>query len=249
MFVWALLKGLLFDSDKGFIDVLISGGGWFVSCIMIYYILLFFVQRYYLNHLRILFISCIAISFILYPLFRVEEHFNIYGNSYYKWFFFFIFMLQGSILGLNTRNHPLSNIKLLPEILKSMSCIICFYGLCAFKSTDIYNFIQLFSIIPLLYIVYFIYRCCNADKIKAIYQYTKVGWCMNFIGSLCLEVYLVQNYLFTDKLNFMFPLNIPIVFIAILLLAYVLRCMGRIWQQTFLPTDYQWKDVFKYINN
>lgn len=70
---------------------------------------------------------------------------------------------------------------------------------------------------------------------------------MAAIGGLCLEVYLVQCSLFTDKFNFMFPLNIPVIFLGILGMAYMLRCIGRIWSQTFKDANYNWKEVFKVV--
>ena len=248
VFAWALLHGLCWGSDKGFLEVLISGGGWFVSCIMIYYVALYFVRKYYLGHLRFLLIGCLAISFALYPLFRVGEHFNIYGDTYYKWIFFFVFMLQGAVLGLKIKTQPLTNVNAMSETLKIAGCIVCFYGLCAFKATENYNFLQILSLIPLLCTTNYIYRWCNIDKIKEMYLSTKLGWIMNFTGSLCLEIYLVQVFLFTDKLNCIFPLNIPIIFLAILMLAYILHCAGCIWQQTFSEKDYNWKEVFRFVN-
>ena len=70
---------------------------------------------------------------------------------------------------------------------------------------------------------------------------------MRAIGGLCLEVYLVQNSLFTDKLNSIFPFNILVVLAEILAVAYALRCLGRIWSQTFKEADYDWKEVFRLV--
>lgn len=70
---------------------------------------------------------------------------------------------------------------------------------------------------------------------------------MRAIGGLCLEVYLVQYSLFTDKLNSIFPFNILVIFAEILAVAYVLRCLGRIWSQTFKEEDYDWKEVLKVV--
>ena len=73
---------------------------------------------------------------------------------------------------------------------------------------------------------------------------SRPGLAMRVIGGLCLEIYIVQYSLFTDKLNFLFPLNLLIVFLEILIVAYVLRCLARIWLQTFKDADYDWKEVF-----
>ena len=59
-------------------------------------------------------------------------------------------------------------------------------------------------------------------------------------------IYLVQYALFTDKMNHLFPLNLLIMLVIIIAAAYVLlRCMARIFAQTFKAEDYNWREVFK----
>lgn len=48
-------------------------------------------------------------------------------------------------------------------------------------------------------------------------------------------------------MNNIFPLNIPIMFLIILLVAYILRGGARIFSQTFKDGEYDWKAVFKLI--
>ena len=74
-----------------------------------------------------------------------------------------------------------------------------------------------------------------------------MGWLIRFIGGLCLEIYLVQSSLFTDKMNAIFPFEIPIMFLIILIAAYLLRCLSRIWSQTCKDRDYEWKSVFAFL--
>lgn len=65
------------------------------------------------------------------------------------------------------------------------------------------------------------------------------------IGGLCLEIYIVQPSIITDKFNNIFPLNLIIIFIAIVISAYVLKCLSRIWSQTFKDGDYDLAKIFK----
>lgn len=67
------------------------------------------------------------------------------------------------------------------------------------------------------------------------------------VSGLCLESYLIQNSFLTNKLNWMFPLNLPIIYIGILVVSYVVRCAARIFAQTFRTEDYEWKKVFAVI--
>ena len=54
---------------------------------------------------------------------------------------------------------------------------------------------------------------------------------------------MIQNILITRKLNFLFPLNIPIVLCEIIVGAYLLRCMARFISQTFKEAPYDWKKM------
>ena len=71
------------------------------------------------------------------------------------------------------------------------------------------------------------------------------GRIIKFVGGLCLEIYLVQGTLFTDKMNCIFPLNLLVMFLIIIAVAYALRCLARIFSQTFRAEDYNWREVFK----
>lgn len=236
---------LVFGRERNIVDIILRGGGWFVSCIMIYYVFLFFIRRYCINYLNIVFASSLVVSALLYFMFVDGLNYNMYGDTYYKWFHYFLFMLQGAMLGHHSKKQKLEVRNGKMEFLKSVACAILFYILCSFKSSDAFNIVQVASLLPLLGVTYYTYRFCNSEKLKRLYRNTKIGLFMSFAGGLCLEVYLIQSSLFTDKLNFIFPLNIPVVFLEVLVGAYILRCMGRVWSQTFKETDYNWKEVFR----
>lgn len=158
---------------------------------------------------------------------------------------FFCYMLQGAILGLHSKQNTLYIKSGWLEISKVLLCTIVFYAFCCFKTSIQFNCIQLISLIPLFGITYYLYRWCNTEYIRTILMNKNIGKVISIIGGLCLEVYLVQSSIFTDKLNFLFPLNIPIIFLVILICAYLLRCLSRIWAQTFKDCEYNWKEVFK----
>ena len=247
VFAWALVSCMVFGNDRNMVDIILFGGGWFVSCIMIYYVFLFFIRRYLLNRLKLVLTICFLVSALLYFPFAAGDEFNMYGNTYYKWFHYFIFMLQGAMLGLLAKERVVEVRSGWLEFVKVILCVGMFYGLCYFKSSKDYNFVQVLSLLPLSGVTYYVYRLCNAKGLKSLYSDTKAGWYMRAVGGLCLEVYLVQSSLFTDRLNDIYPLNILVVFLEILLVAYILRCVGRIWSQTFRESDYRWKEVFKIV--
>ena len=97
---------------------------------------------------------------------------------------------------------------------------------------------------PLLGITYYFYKICKSNSFLSLYEKRFIGPVLKTISGLCLEVYLVQGVLFTDKFNDLFPLNLLLVFMIILVTAYILRCMARWFTQTFREADYEWKQIF-----
>ena len=244
---WAIVSCLIFGRDWNIISILLYGGGWFVSCIMLYYVVLYFVRRYFVEHLKMVLVLSFLISIGLYFVYNDGYQYNIYGATYYKWIHYFIFMLQGAMMGLYSKRNAIEVENGWMELGKTLVCVLLFYMFCSFKNSETWNIVQVLSLIPLYGVVHYVYRLCNANGIKIFYKEKKLGWCMNAIGGLCLEVYLVQSSLFTDKLNSIFPLNIPIIFIEIVLFAYMVRCLARIWAQTFKDNDYDWKEVIRVV--
>ena len=67
------------------------------------------------------------------------------------------------------------------------------------------------------------------------------------ISCLCLESYLIQYSVFTTKMNGIFPLNLPIMVIVVLIVSYVCRCLARVFSQTFGVGEYNWRKVFALV--
>lgn len=242
IFAWAILGSLLFGYHNNINKVLLTGGGWFVSCIMLYYVVLYFIQRYLLGYLKWIFmvvgLSC-ASWFILTD---TSTNFNMYGEGYFKWFHFFMFMLMGAMIGISKQEYKYHCVW---DGLKLMGCIVLFYTLYVFKDISAYNKFQMLTWFPLLGTVFYFYKVCNSELMKKVYFNWIIGWPIKLIGSLCLEIYLVQTSLFTDKMNAIFPFNLIIMLVIIVFAAYILRCGARLFAQTFKDMDYDWRAVFK----
>lgn len=65
-----------------------------------------------------------------------------------------------------------------------------------------------------------------------------------FISSLTLEIYLVQYALFIDRMNFMFPLNLPVMYLMIFGVAYVLKVLSQVFSQIFSKENVEVKKLF-----
>lgn len=245
IFAWAIIGAFIFNRQYGMDYTIIHGGGWFVTCIMIYYVLLYFIQRFLINRLKLTFAIVSIICIIWYLLIDKPIGYNMYGATYFKWGHYFLFMLLGAMMGISKR---IWNFNLKFDLLKLIVSLVFYYGILFLgkKYAEIGEW-QIISLIPLLFVVIYIYKVCSSDALKRIYNTRYIGWGMKLISGLCLEIYLVQGTLFTDKMNGLFPLNIPIMFVIVILGAYLLRCGARIFAQTFKDGDYDWKAIIKLI--
>lgn len=147
-------------------------------------------------------------------------------------------------MGISQRKHKYHFVW---DGLKLIGCIVVFYALYAFKDVATCNKLQMLTWIPLLGTVFYFYKVCNSEWMKKAYNHRLIGWIIKLVGGLCLEIYLVQTSLFTDKMNVVFPLNLIVMFVIIVLAAYILRCGARLFAQTFKDMDYDWRAVFKMV--
>lgn len=245
VFAWAILSAFFFNLHQSMDYTIIHGGGWFVTCIMLYYVMLYFIQRFLLHHLKWVFgivaLICIAWYFIM----DRPADYNMYGATYFKWGHYFLFMLLGAMMGISQKQWKF-NFK--TDFIKLIGSIFIYYAiLFAGRIYTLFSELQIISLIPLLFIVYYFYKVCSSDTLKKWYTNRYIGWSIKFIGGLCLEIYLVQGVLFTENMNHIFPINILIMFLIIFAVAYLLRCGSRIFSQTFKDGEYDWQAVFKLI--
>jgi len=245
VFAWAILGAFFFNRHYSMDYTIIHGGGWFVTCIMIYYVILYFIQKFMLHRLIWVFGIVTIICIIWYFMLNKPADYNMYGATYFKWGHYFLFMLMGAMMGISKRQWKFH---LKTDLLKLIVCTIIYYGILIWgRKFPVYSDMQILSLIPLLGITFYFYKICSSKYLKKCYLHPIIGWFIKFIGGLCLEIYLVQGVLFTDKMNRIFPINIIIMFIIIFAMAYILRCGARIFSQTFKDGEYDWKAVFKLI--
>jgi hypothetical protein len=245
VFAWAILSAFFFNQHQSMDYTIIHGGGWFVTCIMLYYVVLYFIQRFLLHHLKWVFSIVALICIAWYFIMDRPDDYNMYGATYFKWGHYFLFMLLGAMMGISQKQWKF-NFK--TDFIKLISSIFVYYAiLFAGRIYTLFSELQIISLIPLLFIVYYFYKVCSSDTLKKWYTNRYIGWGIKLIGGLCLEIYLVQGTLFTDKMNHIFPINVLIMFFIIFVVAYLLRCVARIFSQTFKDGEYDWKAVFKLI--
>ncbi len=246
--VCALMGALITMSAS--IPVIFMGGGQFVMFIMLYYILLYVVQRYWVDHVPAVLFGVAAISLVVYVLwfpYKYETSSKgMYGiSTLFRWIPYFGFMLMGAWMGMKSKQPDHRVGCRWYDVAGLVLSLTLFYGMqFAAKKYSAVAPYQIATLLPLAGIVVCFYRVCNANVFSKIYG-TKCGnVIIRTVAGLCLESYLIQRYLFTDSLNWLFPFNIPIIMAVILLVSYLCRCLARIFSQTFGSEDYDWKKVF-----
>lgn len=170
MFVVASLATLCFGRRDDMVTILLHGGVWFVSCIMIYYVVIWMVKTYLRQYMKWVWAGLVAIIIVsFYVLFDAAP--QIYGATYFKWIFFFCFMLQGAIVGGHPERYRCSR----RSILKLLGCIVLWYGfLWMTTQSHPFQMLSYLSILPLLGISYYCYEVCCSSMWERLYA--RRGW-------------------------------------------------------------------------
>jgi hypothetical protein len=212
---------------------------WFVNCIMCYYLLFYPIVRY-VRHLKLLFcltfVAVLAIWFVAYDF--TDNPLLFYGVDTYRRYYFFLFMLQGAIIGATHDKYQFRRWHIAALIFS----ILLWYGILYLTIKTNW---QILSIIPLLAITHFAFTSCNNSWFKALYHRKYIGKIIYSVAALCLDVYVIQFLFITDLLNAIFPLNIPCIMITIIIAAYLLHIASEFIRQTFDKAPYNWIDMIK----
>lgn len=247
VFAVAIVSCSLFGSNKDINSIILHGGGWFVSCIMIYYVFIYIIGKYqYLKKHIYWIMGGVAIATCIW-FFSIDRPFpyNMYGKEggYLKWLLCFIYMLLGAKMGMDNNKHEGHSVRDLVLSILSFALFYIIYILT--RKVEAIEFLEILNFIPIIACVYYLLRWCNSPIVKKVYSNINAHFIIRFIGGLCLEIYLIQEYLFTDNLNRLFPLNIILVFAEIVIAAYLVRCLARFISQTFKDEPYHIKKIIE----
>ena len=193
-------------------------GGEFIVAIMMYYVLLYFIKEYSREKVPLLLMGVAITSLLAYVLwfpykYEVSSK-GIYGiATQYRWIPYFAAMLIGAYVGVKRKD---LNYRLWLDFIKLSACIAVFYSIQF--GAKIYRPMapwQVFTLLPLMGIIIYFYKCCNSSYLKRIYKSKWGNAVIMIVGGLCLESYLIQQALFTDKMNGIWPLNLVIIVIIL----------------------------------
>ena len=235
---WTLIGSIIFETDVEYH----SWGGWFVPCIMIYYVVLYLCNHYLKNQPFVWLAISLTICLSWYYFTSKTIGFYIFENKLSWGFYFFSFWL-GSFVSYKRKDFNEHSIL---DILMAIVLITMYFALnYIVKRYNLLDF-QWIIFVPLAIFPYYAFKIFKRPTFTKCYYSRYSGKMIRIVSGLCLEIFLVQLPLITDKINFLFPLNLIVIFILIVFVAYVIRTIGRLGAQTFNDNKgYSYKQVFK----
>lgn len=244
--VCSIIGAVLVGTDS--VKLIKLAGGEFVIAIMCYYVLLYFIKQYAMRYVPYILIGVGLVSIVVYWLwfpYKYETSSKgIYGiTTLFRWIPYFAFMLLGSWIGVKRQS---IKYRTSLDFLLMALCLGVFYGLqFAAKKCSVVAPFQIVTLLPLMGIVYYFWKWCHADFWKKVYSHKYGNALVMTVSGLCLESYLIQYSLFTTKMNGVFPLNLPIMVVIVLFVAFGCKCLSSFFAQTFKDGDYKWKGMCK----
>ena len=106
-----------------------------------------------------------------------------------------------------------------------------------------HNALILLSFVALFGVTRYCYICCCAPLLQKLYKNKWLGQIVYIVSQLCLDVYLIQKFIFTEALNWLFPLNIPLIMLQVLFAAYFVKMLAEFISQTFKTEPYEWRKL------
>lgn len=247
VFAWALICCLFFDVNWDIGFILTKGGGFFVTCIMIFYLMMYPIKIFLQNQLSLVMVVYFVLCTVAYFFI---DHSDSYVMYCWIWSMYFLPFLFGAILGKAQKNGQLTKLKNLNWSVKFagliFSAIVYYVLMYLIGRYDSLNLLYPLIILPQLGVVYYFYALCNSSFVEKAYNNKRIHIFMMWVGGMCLEIYIVQpRLLHAFPMTTIFPLNIFIIFGLIFVCAFALKILSRIWEQTFKDADYNWKDIIK----
>ena len=235
---WTLIGSIIFETDVEYH----SWGGWFVPCIMIYYVVLYLCNHYLKNQPFVWLAISLTICLSWYYFTSKTGGFYIFENKL-SWGFYFFSFWSGSFVSYKRKELKEHSIL---DILMAIVLITMYFALnYIVKRYNLLDF-QWIIFVPLAIFPYYAFKIFKRPTFIKCYYSQYSGKMVRIVSGLCLEIFLVQLPLITDKINFLFPLNLFIVFTLIVFVAYVIRTIARLGVQTFNDSKgYSYKQVFK----
>lgn len=234
-----LVTCIIFGDEQSFIEVMSVEKYWFLQCIMVCYLLLYPIIHYKWKLSICIPVSIIVVLMAFYFLYDFEGQMFYGVNNYFRWIFYFSIMIFGG--GIFVKSVDI--IYKWWHVPAVIVCIVIWYGINYFSNG---GSLAILSMVPLVGICYFVYAIGKSAWIERLFENKILGNILFIVGNLCLESYLIQKYIFTDALNSIFPLNIPIIMLVVLISAYIIHILSMVISQIFNKYPFNWKSLLLY---
>lgn len=228
----AIIGASVFSADDSFVDVFLAKKYWFIQCIFILYPLLFLVKKY-VNKREVLFVALTILVMGIFPV--TYDGDLLYADGYYRWAVYLLFMLLGAIMG--KERDRIKQINVWTALLLTVACVIVWYGLVFVLCK---SWLHVFTILPLMGVAVFVYSIGRSKPFMALLNSKVAGPVLISVGALCLESYLIQKYIITDSWNAIFPFNIPLIMICVLVASYFAKILSNLIIQVFDSRPIDW---------
>ena len=239
--MWALLSTMFFGWEWSMTDIVITPRYWFIPCIMVYYVMFYLIRVYMFKCLEWAFVIVAGIVLISYFFVLDLNSSVMYADITYMRIYYFCFMLLGAVVAIRKRRE-VGFMKSLGYV--SVGLISYYVCMGLYKVNPFFCRFQLVSLVPLLFMIYWMYCFCEVPVVQKILE-KKVGAMIYFISCLTLEIYMVQYAVFTDKLNGIFPINIILIYVIIIVVAYLLKCASKLFLQVFSDQPLSWRKLYQ----
>lgn len=245
LLIWTiLLSPLLSGANISMQSIWLAKSYWFIQCIMIYYIIWWLIFKYLRKYLKQITYFSVLVSIIYFITIQPITPNSIYASNFHYICFFSIFIL-GSYIALNYKgNYD----KIKTNLILSFISLALFYVLqfIGKGKTGILYYIQIISIIPLHFFILYTYKSFSNNIITANIKNSKVFRIIKPIGNLTLEIYIVgfTIFLIPIEINSIFPLNIPIVILFVIALAFILKICTNIFLNIICNKPLDLKKIF-----
>lgn len=246
LIMWFLVLALPFYylGTHSFQELLfMSDGYWFIRCIFIYYLLYFVVRSFKISYKKALTVSIIVsiLSFFVFP--HVDT--SIYASSYH-----YICFLAPFFLGcyMSERKVRFGGGKWTKSFFTCISLCLFYVPQFIGKGKDgIFYSLQIFSYPFLLMFIICAYNLAENRILKGIYKSKHTGLILRLVSQLTLEVYLTGRCCLLVGLNNIFPMNLIIQLLLIVVLSILLKIFANLLVQVLRDNKVSVKDLFAFI--
>lgn len=191
---------------------------WFVSAIIVNYVLFYFIRKYFVEKLSVVAIIAVVIYIIWYVGFLDINVWSVESAGYFKYVFYFIVMLMG--VALKKYEKVIAQYLKGKSILLACLSVICFLGHVIMRLLTIkFSALLQFQFIVQIFtwgfaVAFFLYMWSMEDFLKQYF----ISPIFRTIADSTLEIYLVNMLIINRMDNTVGILNVLISFALIFII-------------------------------